>query len=216
MRRCYLLLLLAGLCMLTTACAPAPDYIFLITGESSSEVESTDETETDKAEDGTVTGTELVTTTEVETTVENETTTEKETTTEAVTTTDDETTTEEETTTQEETTVPPETTSPPDTAGDPDLTPEGTVVLVSLTDVVSRGNTATLSIRGKPGTEYVIEVFYATTVSTAKGLEPKVADGDGLVTWTWRVGSRTKPGTHRIVIKENGNTCLILSFTTTE
>lgn len=106
------------------------------------------------------------------------------------------------------------TTTLPDTVAPPAV--EGDIVLLSITETVPRGKTATLSIRGIPYKTYRIEVYYSTTVSSAKGLEPKAADANGTVTWSWKVGTRTKSGSHRIVIRgENGET-LNLSFTTTE
>lgn len=96
---------------------------------------------------------------------------------------------------------------------DPD-TPSGITVL-SLTDNVSRGSNAFLSIRGIPGITYQIEVYYSTTISQAKGLEPKTADRDGTVAWSWRVGSKTKAGSHRIVIRGENGDSLTLYFTTT-
>ena len=96
---------------------------------------------------------------------------------------------------------------------DPDA-PSGITVL-SLTDNVSRGSNAFLSIRGIPGITYQIEVYYSTTISQAKGLEPKTADHDGTVAWSWRVGSKTKAGSHRIVIRGENGDSLTLYFTTT-
>ena len=90
----------------------------------------------------------------------------------------------------------------------------GKIVVTYLTDKVKRGNRATLSVSGTPGVTYSIAVYYSSTVSTAKGLEPKSADGDGNVTWSWNVGSRTKPGEHRIVISGGGER-ITLYFTTT-
>lgn len=89
----------------------------------------------------------------------------------------------------------------------------GTLTVTYLTEKVKRGNTATLSIKGSEGTVYSIAVYYSTTVSTAKGLEPKTAEADGSVSWNWKVGSRTKAGKHRIVISGGGES-LTLYFTT--
>lgn len=62
------------------------------------------------------------------------------------------------------------------------------------------GEFATVTIKGTPGVEYKINVYYSSGRSTAKGLEPKRADGNGDVSWTWIVGAKTKPGKYRIVI----------------
>ena len=100
-----------------------------------------------------------------------------------------------------------DTVPPPDTSS---------LRLVSLTKQVPRGQTATITVCGVPYTTYRIEVHYATTVSTAKGLEPKTANADGTVTWQWKVGTRTKSGSHRIVIRGSNGESLTLSFITTE
>ena len=79
------------------------------------------------------------------------------------------------------------------------------ICVLSLTTPVRINQRATLSIRGNAGSTYSIMVFYATTASTAKGLEDKVADAFGQVTWTWKVGARVKPGRYRIVVKGGGH-----------
>ena len=79
------------------------------------------------------------------------------------------------------------------------------ICVLSLTTPVRINQHATLSIRGNAGSTYSITVFYATTASTAKGLEDKVADAFGRVTWTWKVGARVKPGRYRIVVKGDGH-----------
>jgi micrococcal nuclease len=44
----------------------------------------------------------------------------------------------------------------------------------------------------------------AGTVSEAAGLVPKTADGSGRVSWTWNIGSSTRPGTGRVTVTCNG------------
>jgi len=44
----------------------------------------------------------------------------------------------------------------------------------------------------------------AGTPSTAQGLTPKTADGNGLVSWTWEIGPSTRPGTGTVVVTCNG------------
>ncbi|MGN1345631.1 MAG: hypothetical protein ACI4V1_02510 [Eubacteriales bacterium] len=95
------------------------------------------------------------------------------------------------------------------------MEPEQILRLVSVTSPVSRNETATLTVLGKPFTEYCISVYYSTTVSQADGLEAKVSDADGTVSWSWKVGGRTNGGSHRIVIEGGGET-LETSFVTTE
>ncbi len=104
----------------------------------------------------------------------------------------------------------PEASAPPQSAPGRE-----TISLLFLTDRVGRGDKACLRIGGLPHTEYTIRVFYSSTVSTAKGLESKISDENGRVEWEWRIGTRTKPGQHRIEI-EGGGDRLTIPFTTTE
>ena len=67
-----------------------------------------------------------------------------------------------------------------------------------------RNQNATISISAEPNTLYSITVFYKSGPSTAQGLEPKTSDGDGNVSWTWRIGGRTAPGTYRVRIEGDG------------
>lgn len=75
-----------------------------------------------------------------------------------------------------------------------------------LTTPIKINAKATIRIKGKPDTEYKISVFYSSAASTAKGLEAKISDGDGMVSWTWKVGARTKEGDFKIVISGGGET----------
>lgn len=88
------------------------------------------------------------------------------------------------------------------------------LTLVDVTkNVVRAGETATLTIKGKPNTQYSIDVFYSTKASEAQGLESKTSDNNGNVTWSWKVGTNTTPGTHQIKIVGGGET-IETSFTT--
>jgi hypothetical protein len=80
----------------------------------------------------------------------------------------------------------------PETA--PPATPAAAedIRLISLTSPVSRNETATLEIKGEPNTEYAITVYYSSGPSSAAGLESKYSDGEGYVSWSWRVGGKTK------------------------
>jgi hypothetical protein len=99
-------------------------------------------------------------------------------------------------------TAPPKT-APPKTA--PPATPIVTsppvaslsVQITSLPASVSHGANATLVAVTSPGAKCSASVTYASgTVSTAAGLQTQpVAGSSGSVSWTWKVGSSTKPGT---------------------
>ena len=68
------------------------------------------------------------------------------------------------------------------------------VRLVSVTSPVPPGVDATLTVQTSSEALCLITVRYKSGPSKASGLVPKMADGRGIVAWTWRVGSRTTPG----------------------
>ena len=74
--------------------------------------------------------------------------------------------------------------------------------LVGLTSPVSRGNNATISIKGLPNTAYDIDVMYSSGESKASGLEDKTSDSEGNVSWTFKVSSNVKPGTYEVKITD--------------
>jgi hypothetical protein len=51
----------------------------------------------------------------------------------------------------------------------------------------------------EPGAFCNITVYYKSGPSEAQGLDPKDADSSGNVSWTWKVGTRTTPGTWRVI-----------------
>ena len=77
--------------------------------------------------------------------------------------------------------------------------------LVGLTSPVSRGNNATISIKGLPNTAYDIDVMYSSGESKASGLEDKTSDSEGNVSWTFKVSSNVKPGTYEIKITDGSS-----------
>jgi len=58
----------------------------------------------------------------------------------------------------------------------------------------------TLYVRTAKKTYCTIEVDYSSGPSTAQGLTPKTSDTGGNVSWTWKVGGRTKAGTWPITV----------------
>lgn len=79
------------------------------------------------------------------------------------------------------------------------------ISLVSLTYPVSRGNNATISIKGLPNTTYDIDVMYSSGASKASGLEDKTSDSEGNVSWTFKVSSNVKVGTYEVKITDGEN-----------
>lgn len=71
----------------------------------------------------------------------------------------------------------------------------------SVTSPIARGATARLVAQTSPGASCSITVLYKSGPSQAAGLEDKKADGSGIVAWSWKVGTRTTPGSWPIVVR---------------
>ncbi|WP_332238925.1 DUF4236 domain-containing protein [Sporolactobacillus sp. KGMB 08714] len=71
---------------------------------------------------------------------------------------------------------------------------------------VSPGQIASVSAKGSPNAPASIQVIYSSGPSTAAGLVSKTTDGSGNVSWTWKVGTRTKPGDYPVNITIGGKT----------
>ena len=65
------------------------------------------------------------------------------------------------------------------------------ITLRSITSTVYPGDMVTVEIKGKPNTNYDINVYYSSGVSSADGLGNKTSDGNGIVSWSWKVGTST-------------------------
>lgn len=144
-----------------------------------------------------------------ESTEEQYTTNEPETVEVSDTTETSETTAVPETTIVPEATKPPETTKASETTKTPETTAEKVLKYTSITSPISRGNEATVEVKGKPNTKYTIKVKYSSGYSTASGLGAKTADSRGSVSWTWKIGAKTSPGTYPITISGGEETIKI-------
>jgi micrococcal nuclease len=60
------------------------------------------------------------------------------------------------------------------------------------------GSYASLTVNVTSRSRCTIQVIYDTVVSQAKGLGPKTG---GRITWRWRVGTSTHPGSWPIIVK---------------
>lgn len=87
--------------------------------------------------------------------------------------------------------------------------------VISLTSPIVRGQDASVTVKGKPDVEYTIKVIYKSGPSTAKGLEPKISERDGAVTWRWKVSAKTTAGDWHIEIS-GGGAEISLPFVVTE
>ncbi len=77
----------------------------------------------------------------------------------------------------------------------PAAAPQLPVTLVSITSPVKHGNPATIVVKTAPGAACRITVTYKSGRGRAKGLTPRPSDEQGMVGWTWLVGTQTTPGT---------------------
>ena len=83
----------------------------------------------------------------------------------------------------------------------PTATPKPLPVKVTKrTGSVRRNATASVTIRTIKGSRCDILVEYSSGNATAKGLGTKKADSSGVITWKWKVGSKTTRGTWPIDI----------------
>ena len=89
-----------------------------------------------------------------------------------------------------------------ESSSDSSLVINSNISLVSLDSPVSRGNDVTVSIKGLPNTNYDIDVIYSSGPSKASGLEDKISDSEGNVSWTFKVSSNVKPGTYEVKISD--------------
>lgn len=71
---------------------------------------------------------------------------------------------------------------------------------------VRDGGEASVTVKTKPYASGSIEVDYKSGPSKAKGLGPKKANGQGVISWSWKVGSNTTPGTYNVIIRLGGQT----------
>lgn len=78
--------------------------------------------------------------------------------------------------------------------------PRPFVEVVSITSPVSPGYDAWLVARTEPYAACSICVRYLSGCGHAQGLYDQYADSRGYLYWTWRVGTRTTPGTWPVII----------------
>jgi len=97
----------------------------------------------------------------------------------------------------------PATTVPPSTAG---------VTFTFVRTPVGRNQTATATVATTPGASCSIRVTYASGPSRAQGLAPTSADGNGVASWSWLVGSRTTFGSWPIDVSCGGATARAYFF----
>lgn len=90
----------------------------------------------------------------------------------------------------------------PDPPAEPDPTAEPVLALAftKFTSPINRGANATAAVKTKAGARCSIIVEYKSGLSTAAGLGDKTASSKGAVSWTWKVGTRTTPGSWPVTV----------------
>jgi hypothetical protein len=82
----------------------------------------------------------------------------------------------------------------------PDVVFDFPVKLTKRTASVARNARASVTIKTTPGAECGIDVQYKSGSASPVGLEPKVANAKGAITWKWLVARNTSTGRAPIVI----------------
>ena len=65
------------------------------------------------------------------------------------------------------------------------------LVITDCSYSVHIGDSAYITVKGSPNTEYICKVKYSSGYSSAKGLGKAISDSEGYVTWSWKIGSKT-------------------------
>jgi hypothetical protein len=96
----------------------------------------------------------------------------------------------------------PSFTQPPPTA-----TPGTPIEIISLTDSISQGAAASLTIRTLPGASCALTyITPAGNPSNEAGLESITADQQGICYWTWLIKEDTPIGGASLIVSANENT----------
>ena len=82
----------------------------------------------------------------------------------------------------------------------PDVVFDFPVKVTKRTASVARNARASVTIKTTKGAECGIDVQYKSGSSTAQGLEPKIANSKGAITWKWLVARSIGKGSVPIVI----------------
>lgn len=92
---------------------------------------------------------------------------------------------------------------------------EAKVTLVRVTSPISAGSYATLMVKVSKSARCSITVHYKSGPSSAQGLYPKLTNAQQRVSWTWKVGTRTTPGSWPITVSCGSAGTLRTSFRVT-
>jgi micrococcal nuclease len=78
------------------------------------------------------------------------------------------------------------------------------VVVTKAPGTVGRGYYASVTVKTAPKASCSIGVYYKSGRSVAQGLYTKTASASGVVSWSWKVGTRTTPGSWPVRISCGG------------
>ncbi len=78
--------------------------------------------------------------------------------------------------------------------------PAGTTTVINVTSPVARGAAGTVSIQTSAKAVCAIAVTDQSGPVAARGLDQKVANDAGIISWTWTVSADTIPGVYPITI----------------
>jgi len=90
------------------------------------------------------------------------------------------------------------------------------ITIIDYSDSVRRGSYAFIEIQGAPNTDYDCEVKYKTKWSDAQGIGIKQSDGNGVVSWRWKVSSNTSLDYMPTIYIEGGGDSVNVQFDVTE
>lgn len=128
--------------------------------------------------------------------------------------------------------IPPTITPTPTMVPTPTITPKPTptekptptdapvtrsvgISIMDYSDTVQRNSYAFIKIQGAPDTEYTCDVKYKSGWSEAAGLGAKRSDANGIVSWRWKVGSRTSLSYTPTIYISGGGDSLRVDFDVT-
>jgi competence protein ComEC len=97
--------------------------------------------------------------------------------------------------------IPTATFRPVATSAPVTLAPATGLEIMSVTSPVAKGAFARLVAQTSPGASCSITVYYKSGPSQAAGLDQKKADAQGVVAWSWKVGTKTTSGTWPIYVQ---------------
>lgn len=80
-------------------------------------------------------------------------------------------------------------------------TTAGAATVLSKPDPAYIGNNATIKVKVDPGATANLTIFYKSGESSAKHIGWATADENGIIEWTWFVGTRTTEGSWTFVVE---------------